>query len=259
MKVNKMSQILLLLSLLSTGFLFAENWQIISPGLEYGSFQLAVASEYGNSQVDVIRIDPAQYDFELLLASENDQQNRKITDWVKDFKLTGAINAGMYQKDYSTGTGYLVNYQHKNNPYQHSTYNMYFVCNPKIDGLPEAQMIDREQPGASELIDKYHSVLQCIRMMATGGKNVWTKKSQKWNEAALAQDTAGNILFIYCSSAYNMYDLVNLLKQLPLNLDKMMHLEGGPPAAIQVTTSDFDLLHPDDSTRIPNIIGIKGK
>jgi uncharacterized protein YigE (DUF2233 family) len=259
MKVNKMSQILLLLSLLSTGFLFAQNWQVINPGLEYGSFPLAVASEYGDSTVEVIRIDPAQYDFELLCASENGQQNRKVTKWVKDFALTAAINAGMFQKDYSTGTGYLVNYQHKNNPYRHSTYNMYFVCNPREEGLPEAQMIDWQQPGAPELIDKYHSVLQCIRMMSTGGINVWTEKSQKWHEAALAQDTAGNILFIYCSSPYNMYELVNLLKQLPLDLDKMMHLEGGPPAAMQVTTPGFELLHSDDFTKIPNVIGIKGK
>lgn len=272
MKANKFTQVILFLSLVYCGSLYSENWQNVSSGLEYGRFELAVASISGDSHVDIIRIDPKLYDFELLLASEQANQNRTIDKWVQEFKMTGGINAGMFQKDYSTGTGYLVNYQHKNNPSRHSAYNMYFVCNPKEADLPEAQMIDWQQPGAPELIAKYHSALQCIRMMATGGINVWSQQTDKWSEAALGQDTDGNILFIICCSPYTMYDLVNLLKQLPLNLDKMMHLEGGPEASLYIDTPILHLerngtyeTHFKENTlptpfwQIPNVIGFKGK
>jgi len=248
----------------------ADIWQKIGEGLEYGRFKLSVPSSSGNSSVDIVRIDPAQYDFELLLASEHENKKRTIENWAVDFGMTGAINAGMFQTDYITGTGYLTNYQHKNNPYRHSTYKMYFVCNPKEDGLPEAQMIDWQQPGAPELIGKYHSALQCIRMIATGGKNVWSKQSAKWSEAALGQDINGNILFIFCSSPYTMHNLNNLLLQLPLNLDKMMHLEGGPEASCYIETeklhlrcvgtfesSFFDNEDQKSFWQIPNIIGFK--
>lgn len=258
------------LTLFCFEILSADNWQKIGEGLEYGKFELAVPSSSGNSTVDIVRIDPAQYDFELLLASEHENKKRTIEAWAKDFQLMGAINAGMFQKDNISGTGYLANYQHKNNPSRHSTYNMYFVCNPKEEGLPEAQMIDWQQPGAPELIGKYHSALQCIRMIATGGKNVWSKQTEKWSEAALGQDINGNILFIFCSSPYTMYDLINLLLQLPLELDKMMHLEGGPEASCYIETKEFHLrcvgtfesgfFDNEDQIsfwQIPNIIGFR--
>jgi len=260
------------LNLFCNILIYADAWQKIGEGLEYGKFELAVLSSSGNSSVDIVRIDPAQYDFELLLASEHKNKKRTIENWAKDFRLTGAINAGMFQTDHITGTGYLTNYQHKNNPYRHSSYKMYFVCNPKEEGLPEAQMIDWQQTGAPELIGKYHSALQCIRMIATGGKNVWSKQSARWSEAALAQDKDGNILFIFCNSPYTMHDLINLLLELPLNLDKMMHLEGGPEASCYIETEKFHLSrvgtfesgffdNEDQQSfwQIPNIIGFKKK
>ena len=252
------------------GLLYSQNWQQISEGLEYGAFLLENTSKYGESTVNIIRIKPASYDFELLLASEQGGKNRNIKDWVNEFDLIGGTNAGMFQTDYSTGCGYLVNYEHKNNPSRHTTYNMYFVCNPKEDSLPEAQMVDWEEPGAKKLIAGYNSVLQCIRMIATGGENVWSKQTDLWSEAALGQDTDGNILFIFCRSPYTMHDLIDQLLLLPVNLDKMMHLEGGPEASLYINQDTFHLecmgsyetnfVENDNQAafwQIPNVIGIK--
>ncbi len=250
--------------------LYSQNWQHISEGLEYGAFPLEKTSKYGNSTVNIIRINPAFYDFELLLASEQGGKNRNIKDWVNEFNLIGGTNAGMFQTDYSTGCGYLVNYEHKNNPSRHTTYNMYFVCNPKSDSLPEAQMVDWEEPGVKNLIAQYNSALQCIRMIAAGGENVWSKQTDLWSEAALGQDIDGNILFIFCRSPYAMHDLIDQLLLLPINLDKMMHLEGGPEASLYIDNNDFHLecmgsyetnfVENDNQAafwQIPNVIGIK--
>ena len=261
---------LIFLTLFYSTLMHAVEWQKIGNGLEYGKFELAVSSSSGNSTVDIVRIDPAQYDFDLLLASEHENKKRTIENWALDFGFIGAINAGMFQTDHITGTGYLTNYQHKNNPFRHSSYRMYFVCNPKEEGLPEAQMIDWQQPGAPELIGKYNSALQCIRMIASGGKNVWSKQTDKWSEAALGQDIEGNILFIFCRSPYTMHELINLLLQLPLDIDKMMHLEGGPEACSYIETEEFHLRcagtfesgffdneHQQSFWQIPNIIGFR--
>ncbi|MDP8220680.1 MAG: phosphodiester glycosidase family protein [Candidatus Stygibacter frigidus] len=272
MRKNNLISNLILLILMCSAIIYAEDWQTISKGLEYGKFKLAVPSSSGNSTVDIVRINPDQYDFELLLASEHENKKRTIETWADDFELIGGINAGMFQQDYLTNTGYLVNYQHSNNPSRHSSYKMYFACNPKEKGLPEAQMIDWRQPKASELCEKYHSVVQGIRMIATGGRNVWSKQADKWSEAALGQDKDGNILLIFCSSPYTMHDLINLLLQLPLNLDKMMHLEGGPEASCYIETKEFHLRcvgtfessffdNEDQQSfwQIPNVIGFKIK
>ena len=246
------------------------DWQKIDEGLEYGNFALAMQSSHGNSMIDIIRIDPEEYDFELLLASENNGKKRKLDKWINDFNYIGGINAGMFQADRLTSTGYLKNYDHENNPHHHSSYNMYFVCNPKQPGLPEAQVVDRKEERADELITQYNSVLQSIRMVASGGKNIWSPQQKKWSEAALGEDNKGRILFIFSSSPYTMHDLINLLLELPLDLDKLMHLEGGPEASIFVLYKDFSLQRSGSYKSefweqynempfwsIPNVIGLK--
>jgi hypothetical protein len=266
-----MKTVLLFSVLLIAGCSACSQWQKIDDGMEFASFKLNMPTS-GDSLLEIIRLDPELFDFELLLASEHGNQTRSISKWADGFQLAAAINAGMFQVDHLTSTGFLVNYHHKNNAQRHSSYNMYFVCNPRQPDLPEAQIVDWQQPDAKELVDMYHSALQCIRMVAAGGRNVWSQQNVKWNEAALGQDSDGNILFIFCASPYTMHDLVNQLLDLPLDLDKMMHLEGGPEASLYINNNDFKLRRIGSSEtgfienslnssfwKIPNIIGIKKK
>ena len=252
--------------------LVAQNWEEINDGISFAKFELSQKSEYSDSKVTIIKIDPAQFDFGIYCETEYGPKRRNTVQWTEDFNLNCVINAGMFQTDYLKGCGILKNYDHINNSISAKDQNMYFVCNPKNDSLPEAQLVDINEENAEELILQYQSVLQSIRMLSADGRNVWQKQPNMWSEAALGEDKDGNILFIHCRSPYIMHDFINEMMKLPINLQKMMHLEGGWEASLyvdyletqirKVGSYETDCNESDDNQsfyHLPNVIGVKKK
>ena len=247
-------------------------WNITYEGISFAQFEFSQRSEYSDSKVTIIKIDPAQFDFGVYCETEYGHKRRNAEEWISDFDLNCVINAGMFQTDYQKGCGILKNYDHINNSVKAKDYNMYFACNPINDSLPEAQMIDVDEENAEELLSQYQSILQSIRMMSADGRNVWSKQPNMWSEAALGEDKDGNILLIHCRSPYTMNDFINEMMKLPIGLRKMMHLEGGWEASLIVDLSDTqinkvgsyetDCNENDDNDRfyhLPNVIGVKRK
>lgn len=250
----------------NSNYLFSDNWMEYEKGLALGKFKLFIPKENGDSSVVIIiRIDPAYFDFGLFCESEYGPKKRNVKKWVEDCNLIGGINGGMYEADYSTGSGYLKNFNHINNNDYREDWNMFFVCNPVNDSLPEAQLIDLDEKNAEKLISQYNSILQSIRMVATESRNVWTNNTSEWSEAALGEDEYGNILFIYCSSSYIIKELVNELLKRPIKLNKMMHLEGNVQSLylkygnMCLAKSGSSELISDSRfyTLMPNMIGFK--
>ena len=247
--------------------LYLQSWQIIDEGLFFSEFEFSQKSEIGDSKVTIIKIDPDHFDFGLYCESEYGSEQRNVKDWVEDFNLICGVNGGMYETDYLTGSGYLKNYDHINNPEFRENWNMCFVCNPKSDSLPEAQLVDIEEENVEEVISQYNSVLQSIRMLSADGRNVWSKQANKWSEVALGEDEAGNILIISCSSAYGMKDFISELLKLPINLKKMMHLEGNVQSLyfkygdVRFERNGSSKVSEDnkDFFSMPNAIGVKQK
>ena len=65
-------------------FLFCEGkiaaqtiWRDIAQGLELGSFGTSKTTPVGTRQVDVLRIDPEKWKFDLLTASNHDKRARR--------------------------------------------------------------------------------------------------------------------------------------------------------------------------------------
>jgi len=252
--------------------LSAQEWNKLGDGISYAEFELSKKSEYSDSRVTIIKMDPTQYDFGIYCETEYGPRQRNAVQWAEDFELNCVINAGMFQTDYKKGCGILKNYDHMNNSVKAKDQNMYFVCNPKNDSLPEAQMIDIDEPDAKKLISQYYTILQSIRMLSADSRNVWSKQPNMWSEAALGEDKDGNILFIHCRSPYTMNDFINEMMRLPINLQKMMHLEGGWEASLYFDYNDTLIKkvgsyetdwnendHNESFYHLPNVIGVKRK
>lgn len=244
----------------------------IDTGLAIAEFEFTLKSEYADSKVTIVKIDPSKFDFGLYCKTEFGPKRRNAQQWAEDFNLNCVINAGMFQTDYKKGCGILKNYDHINNSVPAKDYKMYFVCNPKNDSLPEAQMIDIDEENSEQLIEQYNSVLQSIRMLSADGRNVWSKQPNMWSEAALGEDKDGNILLIHCRSPYTMHDFINEMMKLPIGLEKMMHLEGGWEASLIVDylgtriekvgsyeTNFYEEDGNDMFYQVPNVIGVKRK
>jgi hypothetical protein len=249
----------------------AGEWQQLAKGLEFAQFKVAQFSPVGDSTIYIVRINPNFWEFQLWCASEmNDKKNRTAKEWCREFGLTSAINAGMFDTDFSTHIGYAKNYSHINNPMLNASYHSLAVFAPKEDLTPEFRIYDLDEVDDDSIITNYNIALQNLRLIKRPGLNRWQPQDKMWSEAALGEDDAGNALFIYCRSPYSMHDFNNLLLNLPIKVVCAQHLEGGPEAQLYLNLGDAEIALQgiyetnffEDGVsyfnyQIPNVIGIK--
>jgi hypothetical protein len=263
----------------------ANPWQELDQGLALANFDAPQKSSYGDSKITIIRIDPHEYDFKVLVSSENNKERYTPRDWAQKFKLSCAINAGMYQADGYTHVGYLKNFEHTDNP-SFNSYNAFLLFNPipsnavrssknvpaAPNHLPPIQILDRSCEDLKTVSASYQTVIQNLRMVGCNLRNVWSKQDKAWSIAALGIDQNGRVLFIFCRSPYPVHDFIAMLLQLPIALQRAMYLEGGPKASLycSVKKNEVELVggfesglynigQNDIASPIPGIIGIARK
>lgn len=250
------------------------EWQKLEQGLYYSSVILPEKSIVGDSKVDILKIDQDYFQFKLICAGEEKSESKKAHDLAKENDLIAVINAGMFklEGDFKTCTGYMKNFQYVNNPSLNTSYKNIVAFNPKDTSVPKTQIIDMTCQDWNKLKTKYNSFSQGIRMVNCEGKNTWQLQEKKWSMVLIGEDRSGNMLFIFVRSPYRVHDFVDYLLAMPIELKRLMYLEGGPEAS-------FYLNHPllsiekcgsyetgfnenDDNKEfwnIPNIIGIQRK
>jgi hypothetical protein len=243
------------------------DWKPIVPGVEYRTFAFEAKTD---TLAHVVRIDPEKAQLEFLLVSKAGGEKRTAAQWVEQGKLAVAINAGMFKlDDHVSNVGRLVDGAHVNQ----AAYNYYksvLVFRPKAKGLPRAQVIDLDEPGAKELIAKYEAQVQNLRLIRGPGKNLWKPNARAWSEAAIAQDQQGRLLFVFTRQGYEMARWNELLLALPLGVVKAMHAEGGPEASLSIRgegvkvdlAGSFETgFNPNDGNTeqwgLPNVIGVR--
>lgn len=247
-----------------------DSFANLEPGLALGIFDATVKSDYGDSRITILKIDPTLFLIDIYCESYYKNNHRTLREWAEEFNLIAVINAGMYAEDYITSVGYLKSGNHVNNSHLSSKYNCIFACRPVEKDIPVAQIIDLKNQDFSIWKSKYLSFSQSIRMISYEQKNVWQPQLKKWSIACLAMDVSGNILFIHCQSPYSVHDFINILLTLPLNIYNAMYLEGGLEAGLYFSAGGIErelrgihesslIIGESNETALttPNIIGIR--
>ena len=249
-----------------------EPWRALAPGVEYRTFDLVKQPEAGDGRLHVVRVDPSKAELDLALASAHEGATKTAGQWADAKGYVVAINAGMYQTDYRKNVGYLRHGEHVNNGGWKSSYQSVLAFGPKESGVPAAVMVDRDAEGAADVIAKYQSAVQNLRLLKSPGANVWSPNGRKWSEALVAQDAKGHLLFLFSRTPFEMADLNARLLKLPLEIVRAMHVEGGPEASLSIRTDDLQLDLSgsyetgfftsdgnDHQWRIPNVLGVRAK
>ncbi len=246
-----------------------DGWQTLEPGLEFGVFLSPQLSETSDSRIRVLRIDPKRFEFRLLNAS-SPGQNQLLTarEWCQRNGLVAAINASMYQKDYRTSVSLMRTKNHVNNP-RLSRDKTILAFDRTTPDVPLLKMIDRQCENFDDWKDKYHTLVQSIRMISCKGHNVWRQQPQKWSTAVIGIDHEGWGLFIHVRSPYSTHDLINILIELPLQVSSAMYAEGGREAQLYIQSGDqeYEFIgsygsgfgensHNQYAAPIPNVVGI---
>ncbi len=216
------------------------DWKTLDQGFEFADVPLKMVAANGEGDIPLqgfilVRIAPEFYEFTLHMASES-KERLSLPQWAERNGLCAVVNAGMYLPDNLTNTGYMRNAGHVNNGRLSSKFGAFFVAGPKVAGLPNADLLDRQAPDKDweKLIASYDVVVQNYRLVSDGGKTLWPAGGPAHSIAAVSRDGAGRILFILCRAPLPAADFAALLLGLPLNLRCVMYVEGGAQAGILV-------------------------
>ena len=256
----------------AAGVAAAEPWKTIARGMDLGTFKARHFTPVGDSTITVLRIDPDFWKLTLLSRSKTDEpENLSARQWSEKHNLAAATNAGMFATDYSTHIGFMRYDGHTNNA-RVNHYRSAAVFSPLREGLPAFRIFDLDVDDMPSIRKQYGCIVQNLRLIKRPGENRWKQQQKTWSEAALGEDRSGRILFIFCRSPYSMYDLNNILLELPIDIVCAQHLEGGPEAQLFVKMGDThieetgsyetDFNNGDGNVRawpVPNVLGVLPK
>lgn len=210
-------------------------WKTVADGVSFVRLTPSGYSGLNAPDFSVLKVDPAKKTLKVLTAKEHGRRNRSALQWCREFGCIAAINAGMFQEDYLTNVGYMEFSGTTNNGMIHRSYMSALAFDPiSPDEHPPARIFDLDEVPMKELFSKYRSIVQNLRLIKRPGENRWLEHGRSWSEAAVAEDTDGNILFIYCGTPLSMRAFNEILLELPLGIVAAQHVEGGPEATLYV-------------------------
>ena len=216
----------------------AGPWQAVAPGVEVGRFAAAHRAPLGDSVITVVRVDPRLHHFRLLSSALlKKPANPTAPEWVGEPGVMGVINASMYRQDHRTSVAYLRQDAGVNNG-TWTKDRAVFLAGPARKGLPPAQIADDTCQDVPALAPAYATVAQNIRMIDCQRRNVWAQQPRRWSTACVGADGSGRVLLIHARSPFTVHDLVDELLGLPLDLRRLMYVEGGPEASLYVKVGD---------------------
>jgi len=243
-------------------------WVALGGGLELGRFPLAGLGS-PPAQVQILRIDPRRWELTLHGLPSGESIGYTAREWSRREGLVAAINAGMYQADYRTHSGYMradgTVFSRGTNGYLSAA--AFDPVNPKD---PPFRLFDLDVDPLTEVLPRYRRVVQNLRLIKRPGENRWSSQERRWSEAALGEDREGRVLLIFCGTPLFLDRLIEALLSLPLGLVAAQHLEGGTQAQLFVAAGGqtielvggyegiFSVPDPQrPAWPIPNVIGIR--
>lgn len=246
-----------------------EVWEALGPGLEFGQFTLADA---GPTPVpaQVLRIDPRRWELTLHGLPNGASVGYTAREWSRRQGLVAAINAGMYQADYRTHSGFMsadgTVFSRGANGYLSAA-----AFEPVNPGDPPFRLFDLDDDPLPSVLKRYRRVVQNLRLIKRPGENRWSPQERRWSEAALGEDREGRALLIFCGTPLPLDRLIGALLALPLGLVAAQHLEGGTQAQLYIAAGGRTLelvggheegfLAPEQHRPwpIPNALGVRAR
>ncbi|HEY6946582.1 MAG TPA: phosphodiester glycosidase family protein, partial [Candidatus Acidoferrum sp.] len=222
----------------------ASDWKVLAPGMDLKYVTAKKPSSVGDSRIAVLRMDANLWQLEAVgISQTGESSGHTAREWSQKHNFSAAINAGMFASDYKTHLGYMRSSTHVNNSHPNAYQSVAAFDPHDSQPLPLFRIFDLDAPGIhfQDILKDYSSVLQNLRLVKRSGLNQWSPQERKWSEAALGEDDAGRILFIYSRAPFSMHDLNDELLAAGIGLVAAQHLEGGPEAQLYVHVGATEL------------------
>jgi hypothetical protein len=237
------------------------GWKELAAGIEL--------RESPATGVTVLRVDPGLWQLSLAGVDKGGESSgRSARDWASKAGLAIAINAGMFAEDYVTHVGYLESGGQVLSA-RINSYQSVAAFDPKLadpngsTAKPPFRIFDLDVPGTTieSIRADYGSLVQNLRLIKRPGANRWSQQEKRWAEAALGEDDAGRMLFIFSREPRSMHDLIGVLLGSGIGIVAAQHLEGGRLAQLYVNAGGvelelFDGTGSGSAWPIPNVLGV---
>lgn len=269
------------------------KWQKLEKGVQFIRIAETIMeeSEEENSRkvpfdlnFDVLKFDPAFFDFSVYGAMTDNTESKILLDWLGEYDLQAVINASMYLTDNKTSTGYLRKGKVYSNKHKGKSLGAFFVSHPyaRYQGqIPSCAIIYENDPEldvffltsekertVENALKKYSVVIQNFKLVdLPASKSVW-KGQRRHAIAAVAQDTENKILLMYASKPLTIQEFRTVLQNNPLlKIKRAMYTEGGVEAGMAYRGKRIFLWQHEENImlflkgniNIPNVIGVKRK
>jgi len=268
----------ILVALFSLGLSFSlaarpgSDWKSIAPGMDLKYATVKQPGLTANATVVILRMDPNLWELEVVgITQTGEPSGHTARDWSQSRHFSAAINAGMFAKDQKTHLGYMRSGAEVSTSRQNA-YQSVAAFDPRDSKSPRFRIFDLDAPGSSfqSILNDYSSIVQNLRLVKRPGLNQWPQQVRKWSEAALGEDDAGRILFIFSRAPFTMHDLNLELLAAGIGLVAAQHLEGGPEAQLYVHAGtaelemfgSYETLFAENDKNsipwpVPNILGVR--
>jgi hypothetical protein len=245
-------------------------WKSLALGIELGKFPAPLDKP---GEITIVRLDPQVCQLRLLACAELGHAGLPADQWAAKYGLSVVINAGMFDPDHFTHTGYMKNHQQVKPASLRPDYSSIAVFSPLDPKDPPFRLLDTDGPAwDTNILTQYGVAMQNLRLIKNRGENRWKPQPKAWSEAALGEDATGHMLLIFCPVGITMFDFNEHLLQLPIQLVAAQHLEGGPEASLYVKCGNFEFrgmgsyetgFNENDDNHVfwdlPNIIGVESR
>ena len=242
--------------LLLTGFQVkppAITWENVDDGLSLVHY---VPPGHPYSEIIILRIDPAKYNFNLFNGDAEESKQPTAGQWGREHKQISVINAGMYGMN-NESVGYMRNGTKTLNGHL-SDWNSMLVFGAINGNNTSIQLLDLTVQEFAYWRYRYTAFIQGIRMVTCDQQNTWKQSPELWSMAAFGMDKSGNALMICSQSRFTVHDFIDILLQAPVDLYNLMYLEGGGAEGFYLNCNGFEI----ETNRfygIPNVIGVTKK
>jgi len=187
----------------------------------------------GNRVITLVRVDLARYRLRIL-TEERHGRRRPVPRWVRDHRLAGATNAGMFLPS-GRSVGFMVQDGDVVSNRRVTKYRGLVGFGPRRSSLP-LLTIGGPRCGTGSidrLRGRFDNVLQAYRMIdCRGDARPWPNR-KRYSAAGFGVDDQGRAVFMHTRTPYRMTVLNRMLAD-GHGLRGMIYMEGGPEASLVV-------------------------
>lgn len=251
------------------------NWTTLTKGMEYREIDAPTKSFIGDSKLAILRMDPAQFKFDLFSATQHDSIPKSVQTWSDSFHLMVAFNAGMYDLNKPLiSRAYLQNGKHLNNGQLLDNFNLMLALGPKPKRQrSNIEVLDLTCANWEQEKNNFTGFAQGLRMIDCNASPMyWQKKIQSCSMLVAAEDQKGWFYLIFTRSPYTHNQMIDFMKQMPGGLHDAIYLEGGPETSLLINVNGHHIKKvgswvsttwESDANKhfwpLPNIVGVRKK